>query len=76
MQEPHLELIRERAREKGVDGKRRSNGGGGGGEGSEKKRSPEGNRKRERMNFGKQKRDHAETESQRRAEKKVNGDTG
>lgn len=33
MQEPHLELIRERAREKGVDGKRRSNGGGGGGEG-------------------------------------------
>lgn len=41
-----------------------------------KKRSPGGNRKRERMNFGKQKRDHAETESQRRAEKKVNGDTG
>lgn len=41
-----------------------------------KKRSPGGDRKRERMNFGKQKRDHAETESQRRAEKKVNGDTG
>lgn len=46
------------------------------GRGVKKKRSPGGDRKRERMNFGKQKRDHAETESQRRAEKKVNGDTG